>query len=95
MSGRMVAYRRDQVEQVLQEIIASLPVFIDITTPTSTGTELKVQHDLGRIPNGYAVVHQPYVSFFHGHDSTDTAWDEHFMYIKFSTASKDLTIAVF
>jgi len=74
------------------------PVFVDITTAddSSTGGETAVQHDLGRIPNGYVIVKRPPGSAFtHGIDDGTTAADENFIHIEFSGAqSNDLAMTL-
>lgn len=87
--------------QALALLEAIQPVFVDITTAddSSTGGETQVQHDLGRIPNGYVIVKQPPgLAFTHGIDADTTAADEHFLYIEFSgliSNSLAMTLMVF
>lgn len=73
------------------------PTFVEITTASdsSTGGETQVQHDLGRIPNGYVIVKQPPgLAFTHGFDDGTTAADEQFLYIKFDTDDAEMTLMV-
>lgn len=93
--GQQVAFIPGFTEQVVAELVAKQPAFIDITTPSTVAEELEIRHDLQRIPNGYAIVKRPYVTFFHGHDSTDTVWTDEFIYAKFSATDLELTLAVF
>lgn len=85
----------------LAQIEAIQPVFVEIATASdsSTGGITQVQHDLGRIPNGYAIVKRPPGSAFtHGIDDDTTAADEHFIYIEFSGAGSNslaMTLMVF
>lgn len=93
-----VGFIPGQPELMLQLIIDALPVSVDVTTvsDSSSGGITQVQHDLGRIPHGYAVIKQPPdSSFTHGSDSDTTTWDEQFLYIEFDTDSVDLTLAIF
>jgi hypothetical protein len=93
---RLVGHRPGDQEQLLREVIEALPLFLDITTNSAAGDETKVEHNLGRVPNGYAIVKQPPGRVFtHGHDSAGTPWDKQFMYIIFNVEGLDLTLAVF
>ena len=93
--GQHTAFILGREEETLRDLVASQPVFIDITTPAFGGTEMKIEHSLGRIPKVYVLVKQIFGSFNHGHDDGDTEWDEHFIYLKFSVTNTALTIAVF
>lgn len=96
-----VAYIPGQPELMLQLIVDAMPVYVDVTTASdsSLGGITQVQHDLGRTPNGYAIIKRPAgSSFLHGADSDTTAWDIQFLYIEFSgpaSNSVDLTLAIF
>lgn len=68
---------------------------IEITTPGSAGDELKIAHDLGRIPNGYIIVNRPYTGTAMDHGEGATDWDETNIYLKFSATDTVLTIAVY
>ena len=82
-------------DRQIEELIEAQPSFIDITTGVA-GDETKIEHNLGRVPNGYAIVRQtPGHIFSHGHADTNTAWDSTFMYIVFSEANLELTLAVY
>lgn len=94
--GRLVGYRPGNTEELLREIVNALPVFVDITTSGTVGEETKVEHNLGRLPNGYAIVKQPPgLVFTHGSDDSGTAWDEQFLYIIFNVVDLELRLAVF
>ena len=93
--GQHTAFVLGREEQTLRDLADSQPVFIGITTPAASGDEMKIEHSLGRIPKGYVLGERPFMVFSHGHDDDDTAWDEHFIYLRFSLASTALTIAVF
>lgn len=95
-----VAYIPGQIELMLQLIIDAMPVYVDVTTASDSESDpagiTRVQHDLGRIPHGYAIIKQPPASTFtHGADSDTTAWDNTFLYIEFDTNSVELTLAIF
>lgn len=93
--AQVVAFRPGNTDDMVAELVASQSVFVDITT-AAVGTETKVEHNLGRVPNGYAIVKQaPGPIFGHGHTDLLTPWDEDFMYITFGLADLELTLAVF
>lgn len=93
--AQIVAFRPGYTDELVAELIAAQAVFVDITT-AAVGTETKVEHSLGRVPNGYAIVKQaPGPIFGHGHTDLLTAWDEQFMYITFGLADLELRLAVF
>jgi len=56
--SRTVAYipGTGNLDTVLRSLVNAHPNFVDITTPATSGTELAVRHDLGRIPKGCIVV---------------------------------------
>lgn len=43
-------------EHLLYELYKAHPNFVDITTPSTSGQELAIAHDLGRVPKGAMVV---------------------------------------
>lgn len=93
--GQQSTYIPGREDETLKEFIGLQPVFIEITTPTIPGELLEIEHNLGRIPQGYSIVDRPFTMFNHGRDSTDTAWTEHFMYLRFSLAGTAMKIVVF
>ena len=93
--GQFAEFIPGREDQTQRDLVAGQTLVIPITAPSIPGEELEIQHNLGRIPNGYALIDRPFMVFSHGHDSDDTAWDEHYMYLRFSIVDTDLTIAVF
>lgn len=83
------------VAQSVRELLNGQLNTIEITTPSTAAEELKIAHDLGRVPNGYIIVIRPYTggSLFHGKGAT--TWDTVNLYLKFSTTDTELTLAVF
>lgn len=43
-------------EHLLYELYKAHPNFVDITTPSTSGQELAIAHDLGRVPKGVVIV---------------------------------------
>lgn len=84
---------REEITQ--RALLAGQAIVLDITTPTTPGAELTIEHNLNRIPHGYTLLTRPFLTFQHGHDDADTAWDDQFMYLRFSIVATDLLIAVF
>lgn len=84
----------------LQQLVEGQPDFIEITTPATAGTELAIQHGLGRVPKGFEVVKRPFIAnpaigeglFQAG--VGDTTWTKEFLYLKFSRTSVNVTISV-
>ncbi len=75
--------------------------FVEVTTPDTAGTEIRVEHGLGYIPRGVDIVKQRYVenpAIGNGLSivgDSGTAWTKQFVYVKFSRTGVDLTLAVF
>ena len=93
--GQFATLIPGQEEETVRELVHGQALMLPITTPAVPGDELKIEHNLGRIPNGYTLMTRPFQTFQHGHDSSDTDWDAQFMYLRFSIVDTDLTIAVF
>ena len=53
---KAVAFVPGRTEDIVRQLVAALPAFIDITTPATAEHELAVQHGLGRVPKGYVIV---------------------------------------
>lgn len=93
--GQFATLLPGQEEETLRSLVLGQALMLSITTPAIPGEELKIQHNLGRVPHGYTLMTRPFMTFQHGHDSSDTDWDAQFMYLRFSIIDTDLRIAVF
>ena len=90
---RHTKYNPAATDRTIRELADGQPDFIEITTPTTPGDELRILHGLGRIPKGYDIVKAPYQALNHGYGTT--AWTTRALYLRFSLASTDLTISVY
>ena len=92
---RVASYNPANLTSNLRQLFEGQLTTIEVTTPLITGNLARIQHDLGRIPNGYIIVKGPYMSYAHGWNLSDTGWDSTYMYLRFSLSNTPLTIAVF
>lgn len=84
-----------RLEETVRGLVDTRPSVITITTPSSAGLELEIQHGLGRVPHGYSIIKRPYGSptdIIHGEGDTD--WTSDKIYIKFNQTDLELTILV-
>lgn len=93
--GQFAALIPGREDESLRQLLLGQALIVNITTPSIPGEELKISHNLGRMPNGYMLLTRPFMTFQHGHDSNDTEWDDQFMYLRFSIVDTDIAIAVF
>lgn len=85
-------YIPGQPDMVLQSLVNGQPDFLEVTTPASTSDELEVSHGLGRKPRGVIVIRS--TSAISVYDS-GTEWTTGSLFVKFSVADADVTLAVF
>ncbi len=54
--ARHATYRPGQHDAVLRELCQGQPDIIEVTTPSTSGTELEIAHGLERVPKGWCVL---------------------------------------
>lgn len=93
--SRLATFNGNNLPATIRALVSGQPDFIEITTPSSAGVELAVDHGLGRIPKGYVVVKRTYTGSAYDHGASATAWTTTRIYLQFSVTNIPLTIAVF
>lgn len=91
---RIATYNPASLDSTVRALCAAQEDILTLTTPATIGAELEIPHGLGKIPNGYAIINQPYSATAIGSGRGDTAWTKEKLYLKFSVASTALTIKV-
>lgn len=91
--SRIAQWTPDNLPAVVRKLVSGQMDVQAITTPATAGNELEIRHGLGRIPQGYIIVQRPYAALNHGIGGS--TWTRDSIFVKFSTTSTALTIAIF
>ena len=93
--GRIASFNPANPTSNIRQLLEAQTTFVSFTTPAITGALAQIRHDLGRIPFGYQIVKGPYMTYQHGWNLADTAWDATYIYVRFSILDAPLTLAIF